>query len=136
MHKRSYPLSDERGAHFRAETIQLDLPDNGGFASFQYFTHNAFAFRKFQNLKRFWREAMTDTWHDLCLLFVPGEDDAAICLEHIHSHIYQRLKYLVQAYIAKDSFVCLVERLDFLVAFFQRTGSLSNQALQLAITVS
>jgi len=48
-------------------------------------------------------------------LFVPGKDYTTVCIERIHSHIHEGLKDLIQTDIAKDSFICLIKRLNLLV---------------------
>ena len=42
------------------------------------------------------------------LALIPCKDHTIIRMQQVHSHIHQRLKDLIQAYIAQDLFICLV----------------------------
>src|SRR6266508_6705234 len=135
MNKRSNALRQKRSAHIGAKTVEINMSDDGRFATCHNFTDNPLAFFKFHHLEALRGKSMTDTRDDLGLFVIPGEDNTAICIEHVHSYIYKRLKYLIQAYVAKDPFICLIERLNFLIPFFPCAGSLPHEMFQLAVAI-
>ena len=135
MNERADALCQHRFTHIRPEAIRLKLPHNGRSARIHDLTHNPLALFEFHHFQRLWRKPMADTRDDLFLLFIPSQNHTAIGIEDFHRHIHQRLKDLLQAHVTENPFICLIQRLDFLIAFFQSTGSFSNEAFQLAIAV-
>src|SRR6266508_3155609 len=109
MNKRSNAFFLERGAYIGAKTVELNMSDDGRFAICHDFTDNALPLCKFHHLECFRGKSMTDARDDPGLCVIPGEDDTAICIEHVYSHIHKRLKYLVQTYVAQDPFISFIE---------------------------